>query len=73
MQNLSNDTQRQPRASVDGPRERAGLATPAEAARFLRLSRAMVFKLIGEEKIPVRRFGRAVRIPWIWLRDQAGM
>lgn len=48
----------------------SGLATPVEAARFLRLSRSMIFKLIAERKIPVRRYGRAVRVPWRWLRTQ---
>jgi excisionase family DNA binding protein len=49
-----------------------GFATAAEAARFLRLSKAMIHKLIGERKIPACRFGRAVRIPWSWLRARAG-
>lgn len=48
-----------------------GFATPVEAAQFLRLSRAMVHKLIGEGKMPACRYGRAVRIPWSWLRAQA--
>jgi excisionase family DNA binding protein len=50
--------------------EFAQFATPAEAGRFLRLSRAMIHKQIGEGQIPARRFGRAVRIPWDWLRAQ---
>lgn len=50
---------------------RSGFATPAEAAQFLRLSKAMVHKLIGEGKIPACRYGRAVRIPWSWLSAQA--
>jgi excisionase family DNA binding protein len=48
-----------------------GFATPTETARFLRLSKAMVHKLIGEGKVPACRYGRAVRIPWSWLRAQA--
>jgi excisionase family DNA binding protein len=48
----------------------AGFATPVEAATFLRLSKAMVHKLVGEGKMPVRRYGRAVRIPWPWLKAQ---
>jgi excisionase family DNA binding protein len=51
--------------------EAAGFATPVEAAKFLRLSRAMVHKLIGEGKMPACRYGRSVRIPWAWLRTQA--
>jgi excisionase family DNA binding protein len=52
--------------------EHSGFATPAEAAKFLRLSKAMVHKLIGEGKMPACRYGRAVRIPWSWLKAQAG-
>jgi excisionase family DNA binding protein len=48
-----------------------GFATPVEAARFLRLSKAMIHKLIGEGKMPACRYGRAVRIPWSWLKAQA--
>lgn len=50
---------------------RSGFATPAEAARFLRLSKAMVHKLIGEGRMPACRYGRAVRIPWAWLLGEA--
>jgi excisionase family DNA binding protein len=53
-----------------GNRE-TGFATVDEAARFLSLSRAMVHKLIANGSVPVRRYGRAVRIPWSWLRLQA--
>src|SRR5690349_2685360 len=49
----------------------SGFATTVEAARFLQLSKGMVHKLIGEGEIPVRRFGRSVRIPWSWLAAQA--
>jgi excisionase family DNA binding protein len=47
-----------------------GFATPIEAAKFLRLSKAMIHKLILEGKMPACRFGRAVRIPWSWLTAQ---
>ena len=50
----------------------AGFATPVEAARFLRLSKAMIHKLIGAGKMPACRYGRADRIPWSWLSAQAG-
>ena len=53
-------------------KESSGFATPAEAARFLRLSKAMVHKLISGGTMPACRYGRAVRIPWSWLRAQAG-
>lgn len=50
----------------------AAFATAIEAASFLRLSKPMIHKMIGQGTIPVCRYGRAVRIPWSWLRAQAG-
>lgn len=50
----------------------AGFATTSEAAGFLHLSKAMIHKMIGVGAVPVCRYGRAVRIPWTWLRAQAG-
>lgn len=50
---------------------KASFATPIEAARFLRLSKAMIHKMIHEGALPACRYGRAVRIPWAWLRQQA--
>jgi hypothetical protein len=32
----------------------------------------MVHKLVEAGRIPARRYGRAVRIPWSWLDAQAG-
>jgi excisionase family DNA binding protein len=52
--------------------EASGFATPAEAAKFLRLSKAMIHKLISLGTMPACRYGRAVRIPWSWLKAQAG-
>lgn len=46
------------------------LATTVEAAAYLRLSKSMINKLVASGEIPSRRFGRAVRIPWKWLRDK---
>ena len=51
---------------------KAGFATAAEAALYLKLSKAMIHKLIGEGMMPACRYGRAVRIPWSWLKAQAG-
>lgn len=50
----------------------SGFATAAEAAKYLKLSKAMIHKLIGQGNVPACRYGRAVRIPWKWLREQAG-
>jgi excisionase family DNA binding protein len=47
-------------------------ARASEAAAFLGLSTGMIHKMIGEGKMPSRRYGRAVRIPWAWLQKQAG-
>jgi excisionase family DNA binding protein len=48
----------------------AAFATAIEAARFLRLSKPMIHKMIGQGKIPACRYGRAVRVPWRWLEAQ---
>jgi excisionase family DNA binding protein len=60
--------ERYKRTEPDGSRE--GFATTAEAARFLRLSKAMIHKMIAQGTMPSRRYGRAVRIPWFWLAKQ---
>lgn len=57
---------------VDKEKQKAGFATAAEAALYLKLSKAMIHKLIGGGMIPACRYGRAVRIPWSWLKAQAG-
>jgi excisionase family DNA binding protein len=48
-----------------------GFATVVEAAHFLHLSKAMVHKLVASGTMPACRYGKAVRIPWKWLRSQA--
>jgi excisionase family DNA binding protein len=53
-----------------GSPKRGGFATPAEAAHFLSLSKAMIHKLINADQMPAARYGRAVRIPWAWLEAQ---
>lgn len=68
--NMQHDAMRL--ANSDGSSKPSGFATTSEAATFLRLSKAMIHKLIGEGSMPACRYGRAVRIPWAWLRDQAG-
>ena len=50
--------------------QRSGFATPIEAARFLRLSKAMILKMINQGNLPSCRYGRAIRIPWGWLLRQ---
>ena len=49
---------------------RDGFASADEASRFLCVSRPMITKLVASGKMPHRRFGRALRIPWAWLLTQ---
>jgi hypothetical protein len=49
---------------------RDGFASAEEAGRFLNLSRAMITKETASGRMPHRRFGRALRIPWSWLLEQ---
>lgn len=65
MGDNDNNTYRQP--GVPAP----GFATAQEAASYLHLSRAMIHRLINTGKMPATRYGRAVRVPWVWLRAQA--
>jgi excisionase family DNA binding protein len=53
---------------IGQPVKRRGFATSSEAARFLRVTRQHVSKLVSENKIPHQRFGRSLRIPWVWVR-----
>ncbi len=48
-----------------------GLARIGEAAAWLGMAKPSVYALIQRGQIPAKRFGRAVRIPWQWLREQA--
>jgi excisionase family DNA binding protein len=49
-----------------------GFASVSEAAKFLHLSRASVYKLMGDEEgLRYAKFGRSRRIPWQVLRDYA--
>jgi excisionase family DNA binding protein len=58
-------------SSTEASQGIGGFATVTDAADFLQLSKAMVHMLIGESKIPARRYGRSVRISWAWLLKQA--
>jgi excisionase family DNA binding protein len=55
------------------PTQMPGFATTAEAAEFLKVSKSLVNKLVAEGKVPARRYGRALRIPWAWLKAEAGV
>lgn len=54
------------------PRQ-VGLCSVRDAAEFLGLSRGKLYQLINAGQIPVRRFGASVRIPWVWLHNQAAL
>ena len=44
-----------------------GFAKITEAAKYLNLSKAMVNKMVRDNRIPSKRFGKVYRIPWSWL------
>ena len=69
---MKTNSDLQTRTGTPSLGQEAGFATANEAARYLNLSKAMIHKLIGEGAMPACRYGRAVRIPWHWLRSQAG-
>lgn len=49
---------------------RQGFATTVETAAFLNLSRQAVSQMVLAGKIPARRYGRSLRIPWDWLYEE---
>jgi hypothetical protein len=50
--------------------QRDGFATAVEAGKFLRLSRQAVSQMALKGRIPARRYGRSLRIPWDWLLEE---
>lgn len=44
------------------------LATVEEAASVLRISRCTAYEAVRRGEIPCLRYGRAIRIPTLWLR-----
>jgi excisionase family DNA binding protein len=59
---------KEPVQRVDPRRD--GFASADEASRFLSVSRPMITKMVASGQMPHRRFGRALRIPWVWLLTQ---
>ena len=49
---------------------REGFATTEEAAQFMGLTRQAVSLMCLDGRVPARRWGRALRIPWVWLLEQ---
>ena len=46
-----------------------GLATVMEVVTATGLSRSKVYDMIDSEELPVKRFGRSVRVPWQTVRE----
>ena len=46
-----------------------GMATVLEVVAVSRLAKSTIYKMIDEGDLPVRRFGRAVRIKWTDVRQ----
>ncbi len=42
-----------------------------QAARFLGVSTSMARKLARTDRMPVKRYGRSIRIPFSWLEAEA--
>ena len=50
---------------------RVGLASIPKAAEFLSVSRGKMYSMLNDGTCPSKRFGKSVRIPWVWLLQQA--
>lgn len=48
-----------------------GLAAIPVAAEFLSISRGKIYQMINSGECPSKRFGKSVRVPWVWLLAQA--
>lgn len=48
-----------------------GMATPKQAAEFLAISRATLYRMLAENQLPVVQVRRRLRIPWSALRQIA--
>jgi excisionase family DNA binding protein len=49
-----------------------GLASVVDVMRATQFSKAYVYKLISDGDLPVKRFGRSVRVPWSVVRSIVG-
>lgn len=47
-----------------------GLATVREVVAATSLSRSKIYAMIDAGEIPVRHFGRSIRVPWSCVRAQ---
>jgi len=46
-----------------------GLATVKEVVAATKLSKSAVYQMIGDAELPVKRFGKSVRVPWATVRS----
>lgn len=59
-----------PQITKSYPRE--GMASVPDAAEFLKLSRATIYRLVNNEQLRFTRFGDGnIRIPWSALHEIA--
>ena len=50
---------------------KVGLCSIPDAAEFLSVSRGKMYSMLNAGDCPSKRFGKSVRIPWVWLLAQA--
>ncbi len=58
-------------ANVVTENPRIGLCSISEAARFLAVSRGKMYAMLHDGSCPSKRYGKSVRVPWVWLLAQA--
>ena len=47
----------------------AGMGTVRDAVAVSKLSKSMVYQMLGAGELECRRYGRSVRIPWSSIRE----
>ena len=52
-------------------KQKVGLCSIPDAAEFLSVSRGKMYQMLNAGDCPSKRFGKSVRIPWVWLLQQA--
>lgn len=58
---------------ADVSSKQEGLSTVPIAAGFLSISKGKLYAMLHSGECPSVRFGKSVRIPWVWLHAQAGI
>lgn len=57
----------------DGIPKQQGLSTIPVAAGFLSISKGKLYAMLNSGECPSVRFGKSVRIPWVWLHAKAAI